>query len=139
MYRANIASLQLMTEELVKKDMHIFAISNIRKRGNWGSSWSKWLKPNTPEITIPYYSNGSKKVMIDILSGDVKVNSFTVNADNGFNEASFDVSFSKKGKKDYLKANKDANISKAKNGAYYLPKGKYTVKIGDAESKFEIK
>lgn len=139
MYRANIASLQLMTEELVKKDMHVFAISNIRKRGNWGSSWSKWLKPNTPEITIPYYSNGSKKVTIDIFSGDVKVNSLTANADHGFNEASFDVSFSKKGKKDYLKINKDAAISKAKNGVYYLPKGKYTVKIGEAESSFEIK
>ncbi len=139
MYRANIASLQLITDELVKKDTHVFAISDIRKRRGWGSTWSKWLKPNTPEMTIPFYSKTTKKTTVEIWLGDIKVNTLSVNADKGFNEASFDVSFSKKGKKRYLSKFKDGSVSAAQNGVYYLPKGKYTVKIGEVESGFEIK
>jgi len=51
----------------------------------------------------------------------------------------FNLSFSKKGLKNYQKANSKSKISKAQNGEYYLPKGKYIVKIGDASSSFEIK
>ena len=139
LYRANIASLQLMTDELTAKSAHIFDVESIRKSRNWGSSWSKWFEANTPEITIPFYANSSRKVTIDIFSGEVKVNSMSLNADKGFNEATYDVSFSKKGLKGYQKANKDAHIKKAKNDVYYLPKGKYTIKIGDATSDFHVK
>ena len=48
-------------------------------------------------------------------SAQVKVNSFSINADKGFNEAIYDVSFSKNGKKSYQKAHKDADLKKAKN------------------------
>ena len=139
MYKADIAPLQSMTKEITSKEAHIFALQDIRKRGNWGSSWSQWRDPFTPEITIPYFVNGSKKVSIGIYHGDTKVNTLSVFADNGYNETSFDVSFSKKGKKDFEKANIDSKIRAAKNGVFYLPKGEYTVKIGDASNKFTIK
>ncbi len=139
MYRADIAPLQSMTEEVTSKEAHIFALQNIRKRGNWGSSWSQWRDPFTPKISIPYFVNGSRKVSIEIYHGDTKVNTLSVFADNGFNEASFDLSFSKKGKKDFEKANKDSKIRSAKNGVSYLPKGTYTVKLGKAEETFEVK
>ena len=67
------------------------------------------------------------------------MNSISVFADKGFNEVAFDVSFSEKGKKAYQKANKKVKLKEAKNGIFYLPKGVYTVKIGDAESVFEVK
>ena len=51
----------------------------------------------------------------------------------------YDVSFSRKGKEAYEKANKKAGLEKAKNDVYYLPKGKYTVKIGNSQSEFEVK
>lgn len=139
LYKANIASLQLLNSKLLAKDLHVFAISNIRKRGNWGSSWSQWGDPFTPEVRIPFYINGSKKVSVDIYHGDIKVNSIALNADNGYNEVKFDASFSKKGRKKYLSNYKDASVQKAQNGVYYLPKGKYTVKIGNAKGSFEIK
>ncbi|QMU66785.1 MAG: glycosyl hydrolase [Flavobacteriaceae bacterium] len=139
LYKANIAPLQLMTKELAAKKHHIFAISPIRKRENWGSSWSKWLKPNTPKITIPYYSKEKKKTTIAVYLNTIKVNSIPVNADTGINEAVFDVSFSKKGKKAYLNKHKENTLKEAKNGVYYLPKGEYTVKIGKEERSFSIK
>ncbi|MDP5107246.1 MAG: glycosyl hydrolase [Polaribacter sp.] len=139
LYKADIESLQLFTDELLAKSVHVFAINSIKKRDSWGSSWSKWSEPNLPEINIPFYVNSDKKVTIDIFSDSVKVNSITVDANKGFNEAVFDVSFSDKGKKEFEKVHKDSTNEKAKNNVFYLPTGKYTVKIGDASSEFEVK
>lgn len=139
LYKANIASLQKMTDEIKNKSTHIFKINSIRKSSYWGNSWSKWLEPNTPKMTIPFYVNSNRKVTVDVYSKDVKVNSFTVKADKGLNEAEFDVSFSNKGMKAYEKANKDAENKAAKNGKHYLPKGTYTVKIGNAKQTFKVK
>ena len=36
-------------------------------------------------------------------------------------------------------ANKNTKLEKAKNGVFYLPKGIYTLKIGDEKATFEIK
>lgn len=139
MYRANIAPLQLMNKGLLAKETHIFAIDNIRKRGNWGSSRVQWAEAFTPEITIPFYSQGSKSRTLEIYSGDTRVNVVKVDAGKGYNEATFDLSFSKAGKRDYEKANKDTKIRAAKNGVFYLPKGKYIVKIGSEKGEFTIK
>ncbi len=139
MYKANIAPLQKMTKEMVAKDAHIFAMNNTRKRGNWGNARSSWSKAFTPKMMIPFYSKKNKKVTIDVYLKDIKVNSVMVNADQGYNEASFDLSFSKKGRKAYMGKFKDASIKAAGNGVYYLPKGKYTVKLGEVKGTFEIK
>jgi len=139
LYKANIAPLQKMTAAVLAKTAHVFAVNSIRKSKNWGSSWSQWSEPNIPKISIPLYANSAKKVTIDIFQGAVKVNTITVSADSGFNEAIFDVSFSDKGRKAFEKVNKEEEITKAENDIYYLPKGKYTAKIGDTEESFEIK
>ena len=139
LYKANVASLQKMNATILAKDTHVFAINNIRKSENWGRSWSQWRTANTPEVHIPFYSNAAKKRTITIYLGGVKVNSMEVTADKGFNEAIFDVSFSKKGLKRYQTALKDSEVKEAKNGVFYLLKGKYTAKIGDSESMFEVK
>ena len=139
LYKANIAPLQKMTGEVLVKSAHIFAIDNVRKSNSWGSSWSQWSEPNTPEIIIPFYANANKKVTIDIYLDDIKVNYVTVTADKGFNEAIFDASFSDKGRKAFEKSTTKQKVAKAKNDKYYLPKGKYMVKIDEATAEFEIK
>ena len=139
LYKTNIASLQEMTEAVLAKSTHIFATNNIRKNRNWGRSWSQWRDAYTPEITIPFYVKSNQKVTVSIFNDDVKVNTLNIDATKGYNAVKFDVSFSKTGKRAFEKKNKKVTINKAKNGVYYLPKGKYTVKIGTAESEFEIK
>ena len=134
LYKADITSLQDF-----KNEATVFSIKNIRKRNSWGSSWSKWLKPNTPEITIPFYTSESKEVSVKIFSKTILVNTIKIQAEEGFNEVVYDASFSKKGRKAYLKKHKDAVVKKAKNDVYYLPKGKYKVVINDKEQAFEIK
>ena len=139
LYRADISNLQTMTSDFLAKSSHVFEIDNVRKSNAWGSKFTSWRPAYEPSMTIPFYVNNSGKTTVSIYNGDVKVNEMEVNADNGYNEATFDISFSKSGLRAYEKANKKAKVSKAQNGTYYLPKGKYTVKIGDAKSEFEVK
>ena len=139
LYKANIAPLQKMTNEIIEKPAHIFTIKKIRKNRNWGRSFSQWRDAYTPEISIPFYVNLKRKVTIDVFNDDIKVNSISVDADKGFNNLDFDVSFSKNGRKAFEKANKKIKLRAAQNGVYYLPKGKYTVKIGNSKNDFEIK
>ena len=139
LYKANIAPLQLMTDELFAKSAHIFKVNPIKKSRNWGRSRSQWRDVYEPEITIPFYTDSNRKISIAIYAGDTEVNTFYVSADKGFNKAKYDVSFSKKGKKSYEKANKKVKLMKSQNGKYYLPKGKYTIKMGAIEGQFEVK
>ncbi|WP_272150903.1 VPS10 domain-containing protein [Tenacibaculum aiptasiae] len=134
LYKANIAPLQDF-----KNEETLFAVKKIRKSNFWGSSWSKWLKPNTPKISIPFYVKENKKVSIKIYGGDILVNTIKKDVEKGFNEVTYDASFSEKGRKEYLKKHKDAIVKKAKNGVYYLPKGKYTIKLEDKKQTLEIK
>jgi hypothetical protein len=63
-------------------------------------------------------------------------------ADRGFNTISYDVAFSKAGKKDYLSKYKTP-LKEAGNGKTYLPKGTYEVvlELGNSteKRKFEVK
>ena len=138
LYKATIASLQSMTSEIIAKESHIFSISNIKKDRRWGNSWGRWSSPFIPKISIPYYLNSSKKVTINIYKDELLVASTVKDSDKGFNEASFDLSFSEKGRKTYLKKLKEPSLKAAKNGTYFLPKGVYTVKIASSTEVFEI-
>ena len=137
-YKTNIAQLQKFNK-ISTKAIHIFKLKSIRASSRWGSSWSKWSQPNIPKVAISIFSNATKKSTVKIYSGNVEVNSFTVNIDKGFNSASYDVSFSKKGRKAYQKANPKSKIRAAQNGMYYLPKGKYTIKVGNEKQMLVIK
>jgi hypothetical protein len=139
LYKANIAPLQVFTDEIAAKSVHIFEINSIKKRGSWGSFWSKWFEGSTPEISIPFYVNSSRTIKVDVFSDTIKVNSISLKVDEGFNEVIYDVSFSDIGKSAFEKINKETEIKKAKNGFYYLPKGKYTLKIEGSSSAFEVK
>ena len=138
LYKASIAPLQLMTSEVMAKEAHIFPISTIKKSRTWGNSWGRWSTPFIPKISIPYYLSSSRKVTINIYKDELLVASIVKDSDEGFNEVSYDLSFSEKGRKTYLKKFKEQSLKAAKNGTYFLPKGVYTVKIESSTEVFEI-
>ena len=138
LYKATITSLQSMTSEIIAKESHIFSISNIKKDRRWGNSWGRWSTPFIPKISIPYYIDSSRKVTINIFKEELLVASIVKDSDEGFNEFSYDLSFSEKGRKTYLKKFKEQSLKAAKNGIYFLPKGVYTVKIESSTEVFEI-
>ena len=46
---------------------------------------------------------------------------------------------SEKGRKAFLRKNKDMAINGAGNGKYYLPKGKYNLVMNGVKKSFEVK
>ena len=132
-YKINIAAFQLFSADIAAKAIHIFPIKSVKHSASWGRTWSQWRTAKTPKVTIPIYVSNDSELDVTIFAGKVMVYSETHSVAKGFNDINYDLSFSKKGLKNYTKSSKNKEITKASNGVYYLPKGTYTVQIGAAE------
>ncbi|WP_452229053.1 WD40/YVTN/BNR-like repeat-containing protein [Lacinutrix sp. MEBiC02404] len=139
-YKTNIAPLQKMNTNILSKSVTLFPFEDIRYSPRWGSSWSKWFDANTPLEIIKFYGNTAGKKEVKILSEKQSVlKIISVEADKGFNYVDYDLSLTEKGRKTLLKENTSIDIEAAKNGKYYLPKGKYFIQIGLERVNFEMK
>ncbi|MDO1513015.1 glycosyl hydrolase [Maribacter confluentis] len=141
-YKADIASIEKMTPDVLNKKLHLFNVENIKHSRRWGNSWSTWSKPNTPGQDITFYSGTDDVYRATIKSSDgVTVSETEIVADKGLNVLSYDLAFSKIGKLNYLKKHK-TELKQADDGKTYLPKGTYTIILkGDAstgEVNFDI-
>ncbi|NNL15400.1 MAG: glycosyl hydrolase [Flavobacteriaceae bacterium] len=137
-YKANIGPLQNLNKTILNKKIHLFEIAIIKHRKSWGSSWNKWLKPNTPKIKIPFYVKNAGNYKVKILSDDnALLHSYSLEADRGFNEAIYDLAINEKNK-NKLQKSKGILIEKAKNDKYYLPKDLYFVQIGSEKTELKI-
>ncbi|UJH68970.1 VPS10 domain-containing protein [Allomuricauda sp. SCSIO 65647] len=141
-YKAGISSLQKMNAQVMAKNLHVFGVDNIKHSERWGNSWSLWSKPNTPGLDVHFYTSFSENINASVKTIDgIEVSSTTMQTDKGLNILSYDVAFTKEGKKNFLKKNK-MELKEAKNGKTYLPKGKYLVEIsnnsGLEKVEFEI-
>ena len=137
-FKADISKLHGF-DSYSSKSTHLFDIDAIRFSSRWGSSRSQWSTPTIPEVALTLFSNSARKNTVSVYAGKVLVNYFAIHLDKGFNTIKYDVSFSKSGKRDYEKATKKGKLKAAQNNVYYLPKGKYTIKVGDEEQTLEIK
>ncbi|WP_339835282.1 glycosyl hydrolase [uncultured Maribacter sp.] len=128
-YKADIAQLQKLTPEVLKKELHIYSLENIIHSTQWGNSWSSWSKASTPGLDITFYSSRDEVYQAKIKSSDdITVSETEVIANKGLNILSYDLGFTKIGKLNYLKKHK-TELNQAKNGNTYLPKGSYTVEV----------
>lgn len=143
LYKADIANLQRMTQAILNKELHIFPLEHIKYSDRWGNAWSSWSKASTPGLDVAFYAGSHDVIVAKIMSSDAIIVSETeIVADRGLNMLSSDLAFSKIGKLNYLKKHK-TELTEAKNGKTYLPKGTYTVELkgnGTSEKEtFEIK
>ncbi|MCH7524715.1 MAG: glycosyl hydrolase, partial [Bacteroidetes bacterium] len=139
-YKANIAPLQQMNASKMNVSILLFKTESVRYSSRWGSSRSKWSKTNEPKLAIKFYTNLKGTKTIKILSeNNSELSEITVEADKGFNYVDYDLTLTEFGKKALLKENTDLEVNKAKNGKYYLPKGKYTIMIETEKTMLEIK
>lgn len=128
-YRVAIAALQQMDAELLKKEVHVFALEDIKHSPNWGNRWSQWMESNTPEQPITIYTARASTLDIAIKATDgTLVNTMQLRSEIGLNRVPYDLSFSKKGLHAFLRKNK-MKLTAAKNGKTYLPKGVYEVEV----------
>jgi len=131
-YKANIAPLQQLNKTIVNSSLHLFSINPVKFSSDWGNSWSKWFKAEEPSIKIICFANNTYNisVMISTESGNI-LQQFTTAVEKGFNYIPYDLTISEKGKKVLIKEFPDENVPIRKNEKFYLPPGKYTIKISN--------
>ncbi len=128
-YTTSIAHLQQMIPEGMTEDLVLFPIDNVKHSRRWGNAFSSWSKPNTPGIDVSFYVNTAQNCVVKVSTLDgIEVSFLEMQASKGFNIASYDLAFSKKGKLAYLKKNKK-ELKEAKDGKTYLPKGGYVIEL----------
>ena len=138
LYKTNVAIFK--DYDTFKNDLlHIAEIPAVKHSKNWGNTWSKWLQPYEPNITLQVYSTSETKATVTILSDNKKeLQQFTSQLNKGFNTIDYDVTITKKGKDSLEKSNDDLKITKQKNNKFYLPKGNYTIDIHTNTAKKSV-
>jgi hypothetical protein len=136
-YKADISALQ-KHNAIGTKAITVFDTEEIRSNRRWGMSWGSFSFD--PETTISFYSNAKAKLGINILSeGGALLKTIPVDADAGYNYATYDITMTDDGKKALEKENSKLRISQAQNGKIFLPPGTYTVQIGSAKTTLVVK
>jgi len=139
-YKVDISGLQKINRSVLGQALTVFNIEPINASRRWGNSFSKWSSPFEPSTQFGFYTSNSGKKTVKLVSEKGAVlNTMSINADKGVNYADYDLTITEAGKKALMKENIKLNITKAKNGKYYLPKGKYTVEIDGNKTGFEVK
>jgi photosystem II stability/assembly factor-like uncharacterized protein len=142
-YKVDISKLQVLTDSITSKSLHLFKIPNTLKSENWGEKSSNWEKEFEPKTTFWFYSNSDKEIILSI-ENDKKNSIYTktVSAKKGLNKIEYDCIISKKDAVKWNKTFKKELIKEAKNKKFYLPVSTYKVTIQNKEDKqtetFEI-
>ncbi len=142
-YKVSIAKLQELTPKIAEKSLHLFKLEAKEKSKMWGDKYSSWEKTIEPKLTIWFYSNSEKEVVLSV-ENDKKTTLFTqkVASKKGLNKVDYDLTLSKKEAENWNKKDKNVAIKEAKNQQYYLPISKYKVSLQSGEIKesqeFEI-
>jgi photosystem II stability/assembly factor-like uncharacterized protein len=136
-YKAPLTQLEKYNS-LKNKAVALFKLQNQHKSSRWGSGWNKWSEVFEPKLTIPYYVSKSESYTLNILTDDdILLNQIILKSDKGFNQTTYKLTIDLKRGKEFLKTHKA--LKKAKDGKYYLPKGKYKVNLLGESTSFEIK
>ncbi|MFV8225199.1 WD40/YVTN/BNR-like repeat-containing protein, partial [Christiangramia aquimixticola] len=143
-YIADVAAISEMKKENLKDALSLSTEESIRFSPRWGNSYSKWRDPYQPTIDFTFYSAKAGKVSITIEStSGVVLQKIDMDAEKGFNTGEYDLTITSDAAQNLEKENKDTTSSKADNGLYYIPKGKYKMVLKlngkTAEEKFEVK
>ena len=126
-YRADMRPIQSMEKG---KSVQLFEVASIRSSPRWGNSFSMWRDPMEPEVKVPYFVDYAGKFSLVVKDASGKeLQRMALPPQAGLCEATYDLTITEKGKKALEKSNAELDIQKAKNGNYYLPKGKYTLTL----------
>lgn len=127
LYVADISTLQEINGTN-RNDLVISEIEKVNYSSRWGSKFNQWGEVYEPKISISFYSPQNGKANIKITTEEGKeIHQFNSEVAKGINRVEYDLSSEEKSMK--LLEKNDVKITKAENGKFYLPKGKYKVVI----------
>lgn len=138
-YKVNLEKVQALTQEILKKELHLFTIDKIQKSRRWGNSWSSWSEAFEPKTEIWIYSNQEKESVLTIVNDDkISVYSNKVQLKKGLNKLVYDLTVDAKTAQKINKKDKKSAIKPAKNEKLYLPVDNYTISIEKESITLEI-
>jgi photosystem II stability/assembly factor-like uncharacterized protein len=144
-YIADVQYIQQLSEDMLKKDLFVFELSEISFNKDWGNKYDTWSDTLIPEITYTYFCNKPGNLKVNITTEDsLNIKHLEYQSDAGLNYMKYDLSVD--GDKEELYLNDIKYTKKDKKtdmGKLYLKPGKYMVEFelnGITEKKlFEIK
>ena len=152
-YKASVEELQKLDSETLAKELVVFDVpaSGMRPSSRWGSKRANWGEFIEPEVHLPIYSKSGGNAQIEITHGDMTLHSWSEKLTPGLNFIAYDISmsgdkvnaFQQKINEKVKKKKEEVKIEKADNEIYYLPGGKYLIKMRHSgvsqETTFELK
>ena len=139
LYKVDISKIQLFTDELLKKPLHVFTVEDINKLDYWGTKWSTWSEVYEPKIKIWYYLKDYANTSITIKNKDgIVVMNKGIKAEKNLSFIEYDLSLDESSKKAIEKSDPKIKIKEAKNKKFYLPAGKYTITVEANSNQKEV-
>lgn len=153
LYKLGVSMLEAAESDVLSKPLVVFKPRNVMHSDWWGKRSSRWSEYNKAELKVCYFTSATKDLTVEILTDqNIIVNKFKVSpVGEGFNTFSYDLRIAEevlkeKGNKldDLLLVNTKVNkLERSDDGFFYLPTGKYKLKIsyGDyaEEAEWEVK
>ena len=138
LYKTDVSNIQLLTDDLLKKPIHLFAINNINKTERWGDKSNAWAKVFEPELAIWFFLKMKSSCLLTIKNNaGIVVHQREIRDNEGLLLENYNLSINEAEKKLIEKNDSSIKIIAAKNGKFYLPAGKYTVSISDTEKNIQ--
>lgn len=124
-YKTDLTPLQSLQKG---KSVQLFEVASVRNTRRWGNSFSTWQDAFRPSVKVAYFMDYAGKFSLVVKdAGGKELQRVPVSPSKGFGVIDYNLTITEKGKKALEKANGELDIQKAKNGNYYLPKGRYTL------------
>ncbi len=135
-YKINLNELQALPK-INKKDLHLFKLKNIKHNKRWGKARNLWSEPLLPKWDFVMYSATKKSVPIQVFCDDVLVYSNEIELTIGLNFSDYNLTIDKDRVQKFQR--KIQILEPAENDFFYLPKGTYTLQVGESRQEFQIK
>jgi hypothetical protein len=138
LYMADISLLQKLNSKTMEQ-LVLAEMEPVNFSPRWGSKFSTWGEVFEPKTKIQFYSPQAGNAIISIETEDGKsLQQITTAVEKGVNVLDYNFTISEKGSKNLEQ--KENPLKRAENNSFYLPKGKYRVKIsfGKISQKTDI-
>jgi hypothetical protein len=147
LYIASLKEVQQLHDSIMRKDLFLFPMDEIKWNKNRGKIFSKWFQKPEKTIRIPYWSVTSevREFSIQTESGLI-LKTISDTASAGISYADYDLSVDSMVAQNYLKEfsdkkaiPKDVEWKQQDDGKFYLMPGKYIVASGREKGSLTIK
>ncbi|MFM6976957.1 MAG: WD40/YVTN/BNR-like repeat-containing protein [Sphingobacteriaceae bacterium] len=134
LYLGSVKELEQLNAEILKKELHVFAIPSINFSNYWGRKMDEgYFEPN---VSLPLYSASANKLDLSIKTeSGLVLKTLSVETVRGLNYLEYDLSIQDSAIKPYrdeLAKAKKGNAVVTESGKLYLQPGKYTVEVQGA-------